>query len=56
MRKRELLHGVWGPSYDSETNYLRVHLASIRRKLEADPGHPRIFITETGLGYRMRPG
>lgn len=56
VRKRELLHEVWGPSYDTETNYLRVHLASIRRKLEADPAHPRIFITETGLGYRMRPG
>lgn len=55
VRKRELLHAVWGPSYDSETNYLRVHMASIRRKLEADPGHPRIFITEAGLGYRMSP-
>jgi len=53
VRKIELLHEVWGPSYDHETNYLRVHLASIRRKLEADPGRPELFITEAGLGYRF---
>jgi two-component system KDP operon response regulator KdpE len=56
VRQADLLHEVWGPGYEQETNYLRVHLASIRRKLEADPGEPRLFITEAGLGYRFNPG
>ncbi|MRK00757.1 MULTISPECIES: response regulator [Aeromicrobium] len=55
VRQADLLHEVWGPGYEQETNYLRVHLASIRRKLEPDPGEPRLFITEAGLGYRFNP-
>lgn len=55
VRQVDLLHEVWGPGHDTETNYLRVHLASIRRKLEADPGRPHLFITEAGLGYRFNP-
>lgn len=50
---RELLRTVWGPEFESETNYLRVHMAHIRRKLEPDPPVPRYFLTETGLGYRF---
>ena len=42
-----------GPSYGTETNYLRVYMAQLRRKLEADPSHPRHFITEPGMGYRF---
>jgi two-component system, OmpR family, KDP operon response regulator KdpE len=48
-----LLKEVWGPSYETETNYLRVYLAQLRRKLEPDPTHPRYLITEPGLGYRF---
>jgi two-component system KDP operon response regulator KdpE len=48
-----LLREVWGPEYGTETNYLRVYLAHIRRKLEPDPSHPRFFITEPGMGYRF---
>lgn len=55
VRQVDLLHEVWGPGYDQETNYLRVHLASIRRKLEPDPSRPTLFITEAGLGYRFNP-
>ena len=55
VTQRQLLQDVWGPQYESETNYLRVHLAAIRRKLEADPGRPRYFITEPGIGYRFEP-
>lgn len=55
VRQSELLHAVWGPGYERQTNYLRVHLASIRRKLEADPSAPRIFVTEPGIGYRFLP-
>ena len=49
----QLLQEVWGPSYGTETNYLRVHMAAIRRKLEPDPGRPRWFLTEPGMGYRL---
>ncbi|NYE36226.1 two-component system KDP operon response regulator KdpE [Nocardioides cavernae] len=55
VRQAELLTAVWGPAYDTQTNYLRVHLASIRRKLEADPAHPVLFVTEPGMGYRFAP-
>jgi two-component system KDP operon response regulator KdpE len=51
---RQLLRDVWGPEYGSETHYLRVHVAHIRRKLEPDPARPRYVITEPGVGYRLR--
>ncbi|MGZ4713137.1 MAG: response regulator [Acidimicrobiia bacterium] len=53
VAQRQLLQEVWGPSYETETNYLRVFLAQIRRKLEPDPSRPRYFITEPGMGYRF---
>jgi two-component system KDP operon response regulator KdpE len=55
VTSRELLRTVWGPQYGSETNYLRVHMAHIRRKLEPDPHRPRYFHTEVGMGYRFDP-
>jgi two-component system KDP operon response regulator KdpE len=51
----ELLAEVWGPAYTAETNYLRVYLAQLRRKLERDPANPRHLLTEPGIGYRFRP-
>ena len=56
VSQRQLLHEVWGPQYDQETNYLRVHLANVRRKLEPVPSQPRYFVTEPGMGYRFEPG
>ena len=53
VSQRALLQQVWGPEYGTETNYLRVHLAHIRRKLEPDPSRPRYFLTEPGMGYRF---
>jgi two-component system KDP operon response regulator KdpE len=54
---RHLLREVWGPEYGNETNYLRVHFAHIRRKLEPNPSQPRYFLTEPGMGYRFEnPG
>ena len=53
--QRQLLREVWGPAYRKETNYLRVYLAQLRRKLEPDPSHPRHLITEPGMGYRFEP-
>ena len=55
VTQRQLLQEVWGPQYETETNYLRVYLAQIRRKLEPDPARPRYFITEPGMGYRFEP-
>jgi two-component system KDP operon response regulator KdpE len=49
--REQILHEVWGPAYSAETNYLRVYVAQLRRKLEADPAHPRHLITSPGLGY-----
>jgi two-component system KDP operon response regulator KdpE len=51
--QRQLLQEVWGPQYATETNYLRVFMAQIRRKLEADASRPRHFLTEPGMGYRF---
>ena len=53
--QRHLLQEVWGPQYRDETNYLRVFMAQIRRKLEPDPSRPRYFITEPGMGIRFVP-
>ncbi len=53
VAQRQLLKEVWGPAYETETNYLRVYLAQLRRKLEPDPAHPRYLITEPGMGYRF---
>ena len=53
--QRQLLQAVWGPAYEKETNYLRVYLAQLRRKLEPDPAHPRYLLTEPGMGYRFTP-
>ncbi len=53
VTKRELLTEVWGPTYDSEPDYLRTYLAAVRHKLEPEPSRPRYFITEPGMGYRF---
>ncbi|GAA2625894.1 response regulator [Streptomyces axinellae] len=53
VSQKQLLKEVWGPSYGTETNYLRVYMAQLRRKLESDPSHPRHFVTEAGMGYRF---
>jgi two-component system, OmpR family, KDP operon response regulator KdpE len=53
VAQRQLLQEVWGPQYHDETNYLRVFMAQVRRKLEPEPAHPRYFITEPGMGYRF---
>lgn len=55
VSQRQLLHEVWGPEYDTETEYLRVLMARVRRKLEPNPSSPRHFRTEAGMGYRFEP-
>lgn len=53
--QRQLLQQVWGPEYGDESNYLRVHMAHVRQKLEPEPSRPRYFQTEPGMGYRFLP-
>lgn len=53
ITRKHLLQEVWGVSQSSKTNYLRVYMAQLRRKLETDPSHPRYLITEPGMGYRF---
>jgi two-component system KDP operon response regulator KdpE len=55
ISQQALLRDVWGPQAETHTNYLRQYMARLRRKLEADPAHPRHLITEPGMGYRYRP-
>jgi two-component system KDP operon response regulator KdpE len=53
VTQRQLLAEVWGPEYHTESNYLRVYVAQLRRKLEPDPSRPRYLRTEPGIGYRF---
>lgn len=55
ITQQQILASVWGPAYEKEANYLRVYMAQLRRKLEADTGNPRHLLTEAGVGYRFRP-
>jgi len=50
---RQLLQAVWGPGHAQDTHYVRVHMANLRKKVEADPSQPRHLLTEAGIGYRF---
>jgi two-component system KDP operon response regulator KdpE len=50
----QLLKEAWGPAYQMETEYLRVYIRQLRRKLENEPARPRHLLTEPGVGYRLR--
>ena len=54
VTQKQLLQDVWGPAYGSESNYLRVYVAQLRRKLEQEPSRPRHLLTEPGMGYRFQ--
>ncbi len=51
---RQLLKEAWGPTYTTESHYVRVYMGQLRRKLETDPTRPRYIITEPGIGYRFK--
>jgi two-component system, OmpR family, KDP operon response regulator KdpE len=53
VSRETLLTEVWGPQYTSDTGYLRLYLAQLRKKLEPHPSTPRFFVTEPGMGYRF---
>lgn len=50
---QQLLTEVWGPGGEGQNHYLRIYMAQLRKKLEADPNRPRFFLTEPGVGYRL---
>jgi two-component system KDP operon response regulator KdpE len=53
LTHRQLLTAVWGPAHEHDVQYLRVFVGQIRQKLEADPAHPALIVTEPGVGYRF---
>jgi two-component system KDP operon response regulator KdpE len=54
LTHEQILFSVWGPAYTKETQYLRVYMGKLRQKFEVDPARPRYFVTELGVGYRLR--
>jgi len=54
LTHRQLLREVWGPNTDEETNYLRVYITGLRKKIESNPQMPELILTEPGVGYRLR--
>lgn len=56
LTHRTLLAAVWGGDYTEQTEYLRVFVGNLRKKIEDDPAHPRYILTEPWVGYRFNPG
>ena len=54
LTHRQLLKDVWGATYANQSHYVRVYMAQLRLKVEADPARPRLLLTEPGVGYRLR--
>ena len=54
LTHRQLLKEVWGGVAGAQSHYLRVYMAQLRRKLEADPARPKHLVTELGVGYRLK--
>ena len=54
LTHRQILKQVWGPNHGEQTHYVRVHMAELRKKIEADPARPKLIVTEPGVGYRLR--
>ncbi|MBL0198370.1 MAG: response regulator [Myxococcales bacterium] len=54
LTHRHILNEVWGAAYAAHTHYVRVHMAELRKKVEADPSRPKLLVTEPGVGYRLR--
>lgn len=54
LTHRQILREIWGPNAGEETNYLRVYVTALRKKLEANPQMPQLIVTEPGVGYRLQ--
>jgi two-component system, OmpR family, KDP operon response regulator KdpE len=55
LTQRQIMREIWGPGMESETSYLRVYIAALRKKIEEDPSRPKILVTEPAVGYRFAP-
>ena len=55
LTQRQIMREIWGQGMESETSYLRVYVAALRKKIEEDPSRPKILVTEPGVGYRFAP-
>ncbi|HOW82997.1 MAG TPA: response regulator transcription factor [Spirochaetota bacterium] len=55
LTQKQIMREIWGPGMESETSYLRVYVAALRKKIEEDPSRPKILVTEPGVGYRFAP-
>ena len=53
LTHRYILQQIWGPAFEEESQYSRIYVGQLRKKLETDPAHPKLFQTESGIGYRM---
>jgi two-component system, OmpR family, KDP operon response regulator KdpE len=54
LTHRQILKDVWGTAYATQTHYVRVHMAELRKKIEPNPSRPKLLVTEPGVGYRLR--
>jgi len=54
LTQQQILKEVWGPSYKENAHYLRIYMSQLRQKLEADPAQPKLLLTESGIGYRLK--
>jgi two-component system, OmpR family, KDP operon response regulator KdpE len=54
LTHQHILKEVWGPAYANQPHYVRVHMAELRKKIEANPARPKWLVTEPGIGYRLR--
>lgn len=54
LTHQQILKEVWGPNYANQAHYVRVHMAELRKKIEANPARPKLLVTEPGIGYRLR--
>ena len=50
---KHILHAVWGPAHEHDTQYLRVYVGQLRQKIEQNPSEPSVVLTEPGIGYRL---
>lgn len=54
LTHQQILNEVWGPSFRENAHYLRIYMSQLRQKLEADPTQPKLLLTESGVGYRLK--
>jgi two-component system KDP operon response regulator KdpE len=54
LTHQQILRGIWGPGHSGDAHTVRVHMAELRKKIEAEPARPKLLVTEAGVGYRLK--